>query len=41
MEADGRLVVRHVGTGVVPTFMDEAKLRGMPLDAALFEKPAP
>lgn len=40
MESDGRLIGRHVGTGVPPTFMDEARLRGMPLDPAVFAAPA-
>ena len=36
MDANGKLVGRHIGSGVKPTFFDEAKLRGIALNEKWF-----
>ena len=40
MDANGRLVGRHIGSGVKPTFFDEAKLRGIAIEESWFAAPA-
>lgn len=34
---DGKLIGRHIGTGAVPTFLEDAKMRGMEVDDTWFE----
>lgn len=36
VEPSGKLIGRHVGAGVKPTFYDEAVLRGIPMDESWF-----
>jgi pilus assembly protein CpaF len=40
MAEDGKLIGRHEGTGAVPTFMDEARMRGLALSSDWFAVPA-
>ena len=39
MDAEGRLIGSHVGTGQKPSFLDEAKALNLPLDESMFEAP--
>ncbi len=40
MEADGTIIGRHGGTGILPTFLEEARMRRLPLDETIFSTPS-
>ena len=39
LDDKGNLIGKHVGTGVMPTFFEEAELRGIELEASWFNAP--
>ena len=40
LDEEGRIIGVHGGTGQSPTFLEDAKLSGLPLDASIFKEPA-